>query len=130
MLLRQATYLNLNNISNQLQARGKKSNIPLLCQSGTHRKSLPQQHRLPLPAGWHIHLRVCLLLLQKQLASHQIFDPRKRALFHLIPFQSDVNPTFPGADSQYHANATIKAFKLLIPTATHCFSELGCATIN
>lgn len=80
--LRQTTSSDPNNISQQFHRCAIKAEIPLLCQSESHRKSSLQQHGPPVPEGGHIHFPPSLLLPQGRRDSHGISHPVKQELCH------------------------------------------------
>lgn len=79
----QATSSDPNNISKQFHRCAMKVQIPLLCQSESHRKSSLQQHGPPVPEGGHIHFPACLLFPRGKRDSHGISHPMKQELCHM-----------------------------------------------
>lgn len=92
-VLRQATSSDPNNISQQFHRCAIKVQIPLLCQSESHRKSSLQQRGPPVPEEGDIHFPVCLLFPRGKGDSHVIFHPMKQELCHMQPLlPRDVKP--------------------------------------
>lgn len=79
-VLRQAMFSDPNNISKQFHRCAIKVQIPLLCQSESHRRSSPQQHESSVPDGGHIHFPVCLMFPQGKRDSHGIDHSSPRAV--------------------------------------------------
>lgn len=101
-----------------------KVQIPLLCQSESHRKSSLQQHGPPVPEGWHIHFPVFLLLPRRKQDSCGISHPMKQELHHIQPlFQGLSNQEHLKFKSWGHSQQQSKHFG-----SSHtqiCFPDLG-----
>lgn len=108
-VLRQAMFSDPNNISKQFHRCAIKVQIPLLCQSESHRRSSPQQHGSSVPDGGHIHFPVCLMFPQGKRDSHGIDHPSPRAVKPRA-FQTQILGPL---------SATVKAFWFLTPRQTH-----------
>lgn len=94
-VLRQARFSDPNSISKQFHRCAIKVQIPLLCQSESHRKSSLQQHGPPVPEEGRIHSPVCLLFPRRKRDSHGIAHPMKQELCHM-------QSLFQGISNQEH----------------------------